>query len=743
MVHVTGPTDTVVYKEQTHSSQYPDPDTQDTSDRGIKIGDGNNGISSIQDARGSVTIQEDGYYILEAYGGDGAAAGLHCEGERSGYGGQGGYVSVRVYLRVGDVVSYTVAAGGIKPTYQKSSSYTEYGGNPGHLSIGADGRNTTVSINGQTAIIAYGGQGGYRGCVQNWTLRDTIRGLFPEKTYASNVDGWDTDDPAMGGPGGSTYVAPDMGLTIISQEKGANGKVYGMNQHEVAEPSGLSLQSWFAIVNNIGTTTTPGLFLMSLDHDHQFVSMTSTCTEKGTADLLCELCGGIKYGMVEEDAHGHDFQEIPRGTPGYEAMQGSTYFLSHSNSSTNKETAQYDGDEGYYYTYQCSYCKGLADPLPAFILYFDYDKPATSGALLGSSITDMKYYAPNVNKIGDRGDLPTPSIRGYIHSGWYVDGNLITGTTTWTWLSNKTATSKWQPITYSVRYNDGSGNTAMQSNLKWDTTYSVYTAIETKFTKPGYYLDGWATKPDGSTVYKVPVDAAIVPGRTSVDKFTNLTDVPNGVVDLYAVWKPAPCTIRIWDNYNGSSAPYKDYVVYYDTDFTLPEAIWSHRNAYLLGYDLNPNVLVTPTYHVHDAVKNLPLSSTTVLNIYCIWDNTPEISSPSEITFDYSTAKSFGINISNGTVSSSDLEAWLLSNAVASDYEWSKRNTGSIPIGNTKGYSLRIESFEPDIIKDSADKSVPLSYTITFAITDDVGNSATSVTKLFLGDAINILIKTY
>ena len=163
----------------------------------------------------------------------------------------------------------------------------------------------------------------------------------------------------------------------------------------------------------------------------------------------------------------------------------------------------------------------------------------------------------------------------------------------------------------------------------------------------------------------------------------------------------------------------------------------------LIGYDKRNNVYANAMYKVHDTVSDVIPTPGAIIDIYCIWDNAPTIVSPEEINFDYSIANSFGINISNGTVSASDLEAWLLAKVTASDYEWSKRHTGSIPVGNTEGYSLRIVSLTPNYISDSAGSKVPISYTVTFAITDDVGNSATAVTKLFLGDMIDILIEVH
>lgn len=355
--------------------------------------------------------------------------------------------------------------------------------------------------------------------------------------------------------------------------------------------------------------------------------------------------------------------------------------------------------------------------------------------------------------------------RGYLLEGW-ADSPGVPNTKTWDLGQDVvnlappggsiTIYAQWEPIKYNVRYNDNYGATKLQPNCSYDVDYSVYTDRETGFSKTGYYLDGWSMKPGLNTpVYKVPVDPVIEPNRSTTDTFRNLSDQNGATVDLYAVWKPMPYVIRIYDNYNEQTGTcsnksahdtcsfHKDYVVYYDQEFIFPDALWTHENAVVMGYDVISDVYVNPMYRVRDKVTNLTAEPMSVMEFYTIWDNIPTITSPNEINFDYDTALGMNMNVENGTVSYTEIEAWLLSKTTASDYEWSKRYTGPIPVGKNNGYTYSIVSFQPDVIHDSASSSTPLSYTVTFGITDDAGNSATSVTKLFLGDQINILINTY
>lgn len=395
---------------------------------------------------------------------------------------------------------------------------------------------------------------------------------------------------------------------------------------------------------------------------------------------------------------------------------------------------------------------------PMWKLTIDYAKPPkSSNPIDGTGGTLYKWYETNVDKIGKNVTLPAPTIRGWTFLGYRIDSVTVSNDTLWSWSADKTAIGQWKENKYNVRYNDCMGGTpVIQPNIPYEDPAKVYTQVETKFTKVGYYLDGWSLKPNVQTpVYKVPVDPAIEPNRTTTDSFQKLTDKDGDTVDLYAVWKPMPYVVRIYDNYKGGTGTcsnkskhdtcsfHKDFIVYYDSEFTFPPALWNHGNATVMGYDKQPDVYVNPTYRVGDTVSNPTTNPMQIIEYFTIWDSPPEIQSPSEINFNYEKANSFGINVSNGTVSQSELEAWLLAQATAYDYEWSQRHTGPIPVGNNDGYSLRIESFTPDIVSGSATAETPLSYTVTFAVTDDAGNSATSITKLFLGDAIDILIQTY
>ena len=404
---------------------------------------------------------------------------------------------------------------------------------------------------------------------------------------------------------------------------------------------------------------------------------------------------------------------------------------------------------------------------PLWKLTIDYAKPAKStNAMVGQLDTLYKWYETNVDKINKNITLPSPTIRGWTFLGYKVDGTMVTSDSLYAWNADKTAIGQWRENKYNVRYNDGMGNSKTDTNIPYEDTHYVWTNSETRFTKTGYYIDGWAPNPNADTpVYKIPVDSSIDPSRTTVDSFKKLSDGDGDTVDLYAVWKPIPYVIRIYENYNGTSrictnknphntcSFHKDYVVPYDSSFTFPDALWAHPNAVVVGYDKNASAYVNPAYKVRGTIKNLTTTPMEPQEFFTIWDNVPTIASPEEANFTYSVAAQWGINVSNNTVSQSDLERWLLDllysqpDCYVHDYEWTKRigdgRPSAIPAGESYGYSVRIESLTPNYISEAATNKRPVSYTVTYVVTDDVGNSATSTTKLFLGDLIDILIDVH
>ncbi len=338
----------------------------------------------------------------------------------------------------------------------------------------------------------------------------------------------------------------------------------------------------------------------------------------------------------------------------------------------------------------------------------------------------------------DRQDKYELNTRTYGTNTIHVNEDTI-----YKWYENKTAQAEWRENRYTVRWLDQQGNEySTGDTYLYDHYYEAPTQEQTGFDKPGYYIAYWSTRPDGFSherFWSKDKDWPIGKYRVQ-QKFGNLTDIDDGVVDVYAIWKPIPYTIRIWDNYIGTKAPYKDYSVDYETQFYLPKALWEHGAAVCLGYDRIADVLVTPEWRNHTIVSALTTVRDSVVDIYTIWDNPPTISCPNEYHIKADTVIANGNVVNDSVVSRSQLEAFLLTLCEAKDWEYTKRyGTATVPIGQYLGYTVQIASIDPaKMIADAkGDASV---YYVTYEVKDDAGNSATSTMTLYVSDKVNILV---
>ena len=715
------------------------------------ITNGNKAITKTNDITSSYTVTIAGYYTLECYGGNGAAAGLSCADSLAGYGAKGGYIAVKVYCNVGDVIQWTVGSGGV-PAYRPSSQCYGWDGWDGHAdnhaSIGASGRDTYVKVNGVEVARAYGGTGGVRFCCcsrNEYFMRSILDGVKSGYFNKANngtipTEEWWSDDAAVGGYGGS-YSYNSSKATLVKAREGEHGQTAILGDHTSAGQSGLAYQTWYNNWYSTEKESQAGMFLMSLAHEHDFTSSDSTCTESGTANKICSICGGTQYGLTYKPAHGHNFVAIPLGTAGYECNTGSKYYTSHSNATSNKTQKTYSGASGWYYTYQCTYCQGMSDPQPGYY-YIIYDANTGTGNIPKQSLLVNKWESLEsrvFNKVG------------YTQEGWSKQSGLGTvkhftlGQSVYNLLNpseTMTLYAWWRPNTYTITWNanDGSGETYAPGTVyTYDQSYSAISQYVSGFNKKGYYIAWWQKNPNsGSRYYCDPRNPA---GTSDIqEKFKNLTSVDKANVNMYAKWEPITYTIRIWDNYSTSTA-YKDYSVKYDEKFALPKAQWSHGNAKVIGYDYDKSKIATSEWKIGDVLVNLTDIEGAVINIYTIWDNPPSIKSPASIDLPREVAKGHKINVSNGTISQSDIEEFVLNYVTATDIEYTLRYTSeTVPNGSNHGYTVGVVSIDPLEISQNAEDHVT-TYGIMFQIIDDAGQVATCTTTLFVGDNYNILVQ--
>lgn len=403
------------------------------------------------------------------------------------------------------------------------------------------------------------------------------------------------------------------------------------------------------------------------------------------------------------------------------------------------------------HTYYISYDRNTAT--------YRFEKNAPTG-ISASSITNMpseqSVICQNTNsgKATVTSSLKVPVLENYEFKGWNTkpDGSgesydVYSGQYMKT---DKTFYAQWKPKYYYVVYeaNDGSGRTyTTGEKYYFGKTYDSVTADVVNFYRKGYHIWRWQYAPKNEYYY---VDPEYPVGTDNIQRsFKDLTDKPGETVYIQAQWKPNPYILRIHENYEESGRAFKDYQLHYDENFMLPDKLWQHSD-FCFGYDFDKTVKISPKYKIHDTVRNLTElydkvddRSNPIIDIYTIWDLKPRVTlSTNEIHYSALKASSSALNVENGTLSRSDLEAALMAYATAYDYEWNCRYPGTkIQPGTHNGYTFRIASFEPAQIKgDAADGDVN-TYYVTFEVVDDAKQSATATLTLFIGNIdVDILI---
>ena len=126
-----------------------------------------------------------------------------------------------------------------------------------------------------------------------------------------------------------------------------------------------------------------------------------------------------------------------------------------------------------------------------------------------------------------------PTRDGYTFGGWEISNNSVTSSTIVTQTTNHTLTAIWNPITYTINYNNNTGaGTIENTTATYDDTFTLPTSTS-GITKTGYTLKGWSTNQNANPDADPNPDTIYTPGQT----VSNLTTTNNDTVTLYAIWK--------------------------------------------------------------------------------------------------------------------------------------------------------------------------------------------------------------
>ena len=175
---------------------------------------------------------------------------------------------------------------------------------------------------------------------------------------------------------------------------------------------------------------------------------------------------------------------------------------------------------------------------------------------------------PTTYTVEDNVIFANPTKEGYTFVGWYLEENYQTSIkSTNGKYENLTLYAKWEANTYTVTFNNN-GSTSTQT-----FTYDQEQALTKNDTDIlGYNFKGWATTPGGDVVYQ---DEQIV---------LNLTAIPNGNINLYAIYEIVKYTIIYqYDDSNDES------IVVTINDFVEENGNYNYslKDYYKLGYTFN------------------------------------------------------------------------------------------------------------------------------------------------------------
>ena len=105
------------------------------------------------------------------------------------------------------------------------------------------------------------------------------------------------------------------------------------------------------------------------------------------------------------------------------------------------------------------------------------------------------------------GELPTPTLAGYVFTGWYSDefeGSLVSHSTIVSTASNHSLYARWTGVDITIHFNSNGGSEVADVTRKYQANYNE-PALPTP-TKEGYLFIGWY------------LDGTLVTNNTIVDR---------------------------------------------------------------------------------------------------------------------------------------------------------------------------------------------------------------------------------
>ena len=158
--------------------------------------------------------------------------------------------------------------------------------------------------------------------------------------------------------------------------------------------------------------------------------------------------------------------------------------------------------------------------------------------------------------------------------------------------------------TYTVKYNANTGTGTMESTtFKQGETKKL---SKNTFTKDGYTFKGWSINNSKDVVY------------TDEEEVSNLTNVYNGVVNLYAVWVKEGVTYQVKYNPNGGTGTMTNSSFTTGVKSKLTKNVFTKTGNIFKGWStkLNGNV----KYNDEEEVIDLAEDNNTIVDLYAVWE---------------------------------------------------------------------------------------------------------------------------
>ncbi|MDO4369441.1 MAG: BspA family leucine-rich repeat surface protein, partial [bacterium] len=159
--------------------------------------------------------------------------------------------------------------------------------------------------------------------------------------------------------------------------------------------------------------------------------------------------------------------------------------------------------------------------------------------------------------------------------------------------------------TYVVNYNSNGGTGTMGSTeFKQGESKKL---TKNTFTKDGYVFKGWSTSSNSKDV-----------AYTDEEEVSNLTNVYNGTVNLYAVWVKEGVTYEVRYDPNGGTGTMTNSSFTTGVKSKLTKNVFTKTGNIFKGWStkLNGNV----KYNDEEEVIDLSENNNTIVNLYAVWE---------------------------------------------------------------------------------------------------------------------------